>query len=194
MSIETPVQWLKGLGDLLLDTRCKVEGEGVSLDDAYKTIADIFINLREREGTLWWVGNGGSASICTHLSQDVLNKLQLRSMHFCDPSLITCMANDFGYAESFRKPLSMQAKAGDALIAISSSGNSDNIIACGKQAAEMGMELITLSAFEETNKLYNLPAEVSMYLPTSLYGLAEVGHEALIHAAIECVWLQENQN
>ena len=188
-----PMDWLKALGEVHSTTRCKVGGQASELAQGYLALAELLRATRERQGTVWWVGNGGSCAICSHLAQDVMNKLEMRSQVLSDPSLMTCMANDFGYAEVYARPLARLARPGDALVAISSSGNSDNILACAAVAKQMGLGLITLSAFSDTNRLWNAEADISLYLPVTLYGLAEVGHEALLHAAIECLCLAENE-
>ena len=188
-----PLDWLKALGEVHRTTRCKVSGNPTELALGYAALADLLRATRERQGTVWWVGNGGSCAICSHLAQDAMNKLRLRSQVLSDPSLMTCMANDFGYTEVYARPLRQLARSGDTLVAISSSGNSENILACAAVAEKMGLGLITLSAFAEDNRLWNHGADVSLYLPVTLYGLAEVGHEALLHAAIECLCLAENE-
>lgn len=186
-----PIEWLKSLGDICCKTKSKVCGAAADLPAAYVAIGDLFRATRARQGTIWWVGNGGSCAICSHLAQDTLNKLAVRSQVLSDASLMTCMANDFGYAEVYARPLRQLARPGDSLVAISSSGNSQNIINCADLATEMGLGLITLSAFDESNKLWNHASDVALFLPLALYGLAEVGHEALLHAAIECQFLAE---
>ena len=67
------------------------------------------------------------------------------------------------------------------LIGVSSSGNSENILRCAELARERDMKLVTLSAFSEDNLLWKTEADVSFYLPTTLYGHAEVGHVVLEH-------------
>jgi D-sedoheptulose 7-phosphate isomerase len=186
-----PIKWLETLGTIAAATKCRVDGHDSVLSAGYERIAELFRATRERQGTIWWVGNGGSCAICSHLAQDALNKLAVRSQVLSDPSLMTCMANDFGYAEVYARPLRRLARPGDCLVAISSSGNSQNIVNCADYALEAGLGLVTLSAFDEDNKLWNHKSDVALYLPLSLYGLAEVGHEALLHAAIECQYLAE---
>lgn len=186
-----PIAWLETLGTIGGVTKCRVGGRDVPLADGYARIGELFSATRAGQGTIWWVGNGGSCAICSHLAQDALNKLAVRSQVLSDPSLMTCMANDFGYAEVYARPLRRLARPGDCLVAISSSGNSQNIVNCADFALEAGMGLITLSAFGEDNKLWNHMSDVALFLPMSLYGLAEVGHEALLHAAIECQFLAE---
>lgn len=186
-----PIAWLDTLGTISKTTKCRLDGKDAALTAGYDRIAELFRATREREGSLWWVGNGGSCAICSHLAQDALNKLAVRSQVLSDASLMTCMANDFGYAEVYARPLRQLARPGDTVVAISSSGNSQNIINCADLAVEKGLGLITLSAFDAGNKLWNHNSDVALFLPLALYGLAEVGHEALLHAAIECQYLAE---
>ena len=112
-------------------------------------------------------------------------------MILADAPLLTCMANDFGYAEIYERPLRTLTKKGDMLIAVSSSGNSENILRYARLAREREMKLVTLSAFAEDNPLWQAEADVSFHLPTRLYGHAEVGHEALLHAVLETMMLRE---
>jgi D-sedoheptulose 7-phosphate isomerase len=139
---------------------------------------------------IWWVGNGGSSAICSHLSQDMLNKLGARSFFLGDVSLMTCMANDFGYENVYFQPLKKLAKPEDLLIAISSSGNSDNILLCAEMALERGMKLITLSGFKDDNRLWNMKSDLSFFVPADLFGLVELTHEAILHGVVESLWLE----
>lgn len=186
------VGWLTDFNDVLMKSRCRLNVKDADLEVGFNAIAALLTDLRARNGALWWVGNGGSSAICSHLSQDALNKLSIRSSVLSDASLMTCMANDYGYAHIYSKPLEKMAQKGDMLIAISSSGRSENILNCVRFANENGLKLVTLSAFDEGNPLWHSEADVSLYLPTKLYGHAEVGHEALLHAVLETLYLREN--
>ncbi|MEG3640613.1 SIS domain-containing protein [Magnetococcus sp. PR-3] len=189
----TVSQWLMQLNSVLEQTRCHQQGQACDQHAAYTAAAELLIKQQKRDGQVWWVGNGGSNALCSHLSQDMINKLNVRSHTFSDASLITCMANDNGYASVFLEPLKKLARPGDLLIAISSSGNSENILSSSQWALDQQMDLITLSAFQAENKLWQLPAHVGFHLPTELYGHAEVGHEAVMHAIIETLWLNQKK-
>lgn len=189
-----PENWLEQLHMVLNRVECLVDHRTVPRKEAFLALERLFIQVRECNGSVWWVGNGGSAAMCSHLSQDMLNKLKIRSMSLNDPSLMTCMSNDFGYENVFRRPLERLADKGDLLIAISSSGNSDNIVACAELAAKKGMHLVTLSGFHGNNRLWTGKSDISFYLPATLYGIVEVGHEALLHAVIESLFLKEQEN
>jgi D-sedoheptulose 7-phosphate isomerase len=100
-----PTLWLDELSLALQATTCRVARATASLDEGLRAAQQELIDVRERRGSLWWIGNGGSASMCSHFSQDSLNKLGIRSVPLSDTSLLTCMANDFGYENVYKRPL-----------------------------------------------------------------------------------------
>ena len=187
-----PSHWITDLGSTLKNTKCKLSGKPIAFDEAMEKLGDIFISASKNRCSVWWVANGGSLAVCSHLSQDIINKLDVKSFVCSDPSLITCMANDFGYEHVYSEPLKRLVEKGDILIAISSSGDSQNIINAVTLALRHELILVTFSGFKITNKLYESNKGLAFYLPSSLYGLVEVGHEALLHAVIESLWLEHN--
>lgn len=188
----SPYNWLKKLNHTMLSALCKVDSNDVCLEDGCKAAAQIIRSSIESGASIWWVGNGGSTAICSHLSQDMLNKLDARSFFLGDTSLITCMANDFGYKNVYLRPLEKLVRPKDLLIAISSSGNSENILLCAEMALERGLDLITLSGFKDDNKLWNMKSKLSIFVPADLFGIVELSHEAILHGIIESLWLEKN--
>jgi D-sedoheptulose 7-phosphate isomerase len=187
----TAIKWLKELNQTILTTDCKVSNQPSSLDEANKAMAELFADIRSNNATVWWIGNGGSVSIGSHLYQDLINKLKIRSQLLAESSLITCMTNDYGYSEVYRRPLELMASPGDLLIAISSSGQSENILQCAELCKDKEMKLVTLSGFAEDNPLWSSEADISFKVNSNLYGHVEVAHMALLHAVIENQWLEE---
>jgi D-sedoheptulose 7-phosphate isomerase len=111
---------------------------------------------------------------------------QIRALCFNDGSALTCLANDLGYEEVFAHPIRMHGRDGDLLIAISSSGNSQNILNGVMAARECGAHVITFSGFRPDNKLRRL-GDYNVYVPSEEYGFVEVTHQALCHAFIDFV-------
>jgi D-sedoheptulose 7-phosphate isomerase len=183
--------WLTDLTAALSAVACRSFSQPVSLEAATVMIAQLLQSIRSEGNAVWWVGNGGSAAICSHLSQDLVNKLGIRSSAINDAALITTMANDYGYSEVYLRPLQVLARKGDLVIAISSSGCSQNILAVTDFARDEGMRLVTLSGFASDNPLWQCPANVSLHFPSSMYGQVEIGHAALLHAVIESLWVKE---
>ena len=73
-------------------------------------------------------GNGGSSSIASHFTIDIIKNTKLECINFNDPAIITCFSNDYGYEKWITKALKIYSKKSDVLILISSSGNSKNMI------------------------------------------------------------------
>jgi D-sedoheptulose 7-phosphate isomerase len=185
-----PVSWLEELNAAVATTKCRVNGHAVPLGRGLDAIALEFREVDTRNAAVWWVGNGGSAAVCAHLSLDLLNTLGLRSTALTDAAMLSCMANDYGYPEVYKQPLTVLTRPGDLLVAISSSGRSENILRCADFASEKGLRLITLSALHLDNPLWKHDADVAVYLPCTLYGQAEAGHQSLLHSVIETMWLE----
>ncbi len=190
----TPNDWLLDLNRSILNALCKRDTADVSLDNGVEHAGEIIQKTIASKSSIWWVGNGGSASICSHLSQDLLNKLGAKSIFLGDPSLITCMTNDYGYNNVYSRPLEIFVQPGDLLIAISSSGNSENILACADMAIKKGMNLITLSGLSDNNRLWNMKCNLSFFISSNLYGIVEVAHEAILHSIIESMWLNRKDD
>jgi D-sedoheptulose 7-phosphate isomerase len=100
----------------------------------FETCAKIFTDTLRNGNTIFWCGNGGSASESSHLAVELIgryrnNRNPLPSISLnSDSTAITCIANDFGYEYIYSRQLEGLAKEGDLLIALSTSGQSRNII------------------------------------------------------------------
>jgi D-sedoheptulose 7-phosphate isomerase len=110
----------------------------------------------------------------------------MRAMAFNDAAQLTCLGNDFGYEHVFDKPVEMFADPGDVLVAISSSGRSENILRAARMARTLGVRVVTLSGFATDNPLRYL-GDVNFYVPSKSYGQVEVTHLALLHGMLDAV-------
>ncbi|OGL73289.1 hypothetical protein A3E39_01195 [Candidatus Uhrbacteria bacterium RIFCSPHIGHO2_12_FULL_60_25] len=135
-------------------------------------------------GKIIFLGNGGSAAIASHQSYDYWKNGKLRAMCFNDASLLTGSANDFGYPDVFTRPIAMFAAPHDVVVAISSSGRSKNIVNAVAEAKRLGCFVLTLTAFGADNPLRKL-GDINVYLNTTTYGHAELGHETILHAMLD---------
>ena len=100
------------------------------------------------------VGNGGSASICSHMATDFAKVHNIRSLSFSSDSFLTCFANDYGYENWVARAIDFYADEGDVLILISSSGSSENMLNAADAARNNKMSsIITLSGFDSNNPL-----------------------------------------
>jgi len=137
-------------------------------------------------GKIFFIGNGASAAISSHMATDFWKNGGMRAMAFNDGSLLTCMGNDYGYACVFEKPLEMFADSGDLLIAISSSGRSENILRGADAARAKGCGIVTMSGFAPDNPLRGL-GDCNFYVPAGAYGPVEIIHQAICHAILDVI-------
>lgn len=107
-------------------------------------------NSLKNGGTVFWCGNGGSAADSLHLSAELVGRLvnnrsPLASIALtADIAALTCISNDFGYETIFSRQLEGLGAPGDFLISLSTSGESENVIQCVKQARKMGISSASL--------------------------------------------------
>ncbi len=156
------------------------DGSSLGYEEGIQKNLGMLENLRDRGGNLFLVGNGGSAGVVSHILTDYINvnKLNARTLH--ESSLVTCMGNDYGYENTFSQPLSILARKGDVLVAVSSSGCSANIHNAVKSVKKVGGEAITLSGFGEDNPLRSM-GDLNVWLDSTSYGLVEIGHLFYLH-------------
>jgi D-sedoheptulose 7-phosphate isomerase len=179
------ISWLEDFNEAIRLTTSKIGGKVSGLEEAFISVQTMLKDLQKKDGTLWWAGNGGSSSICSHLAQDVMNNLKIRSQAFSDASLLTMASNDFGYESVYSYPLEIMSRPGDMIILISSSGNSDNILKAQKIAKNNEVGIVTFSGFSSNNKLNNAGSDVDFFLPSDSYGVVEIGHSLLLHCIID---------
>lgn len=159
-------------------------GEPLERGAAYERALCRALEATSLGNKLMFIGNGGSAAIAGHMAIDFSKNGEMPAMCFNDGAALTCLGNDFGYEEVFAQQLRFHARRGDVLVAISSSGKSENILRAVHVAQQIGCSVITLSGFAPDNPLRSL-GEVNFYVALSDYGLVEVAHTALIHAVVE---------
>lgn len=155
--------------------------ERPDLDDLIER-SKILVNAAKR---VFFLGNGGSNSIASHMMEDYGKMLRKQTFSFSDPSLITCYANDYGYENAMMEWLKLYAPTEhDLLVAISSSGSSKNILNATNFAIENGCKVISMSGFKEGNPLSQL-GDVKMHVASSSYGIVETMHQVFIHTVLD---------
>ena len=133
---------------------------------------------------LIFIGNGGSNAICSHMMEDYMKIASKQTLSFTDAALITCFANDYGYESAMAEWINFSYQPGDILVAISSSGESDNIINAVNRHKTNGGLIITLSGFEPDNKLSKL-GDINFNTPGRNYGIVECFHQVILHAILD---------
>lgn len=137
-------------------------------------------------------GNGGSAAIADHLQCDHLKGVRTGTdlaprvvSLTSNVDLITAIANDIGYEDVFEYQLQSQARRGDVLVAISSSGRSPNIVRALTWARAAGMRSVAFTGFGggEAREL----ADVAVHVSCANYGIVEDLHQSAMHAIAQFI-------
>ncbi len=136
-------------------------------------------------------GNGGSLCDATHFAEELTGRFRsdrnpLPAIALNDAAHLTCVANDFSFDEVFSRPVEALGRKGDILLAISTSGNSRNIINAVKAAHRKGMTVIGLTCNND-NPLRRM-ADVAVCAPRTAYSdrIQEI-HIKVIHIMIEAL-------
>ena len=156
------------------------QGVSVSLEKGAKDAAGLIESVKANVGKVMLIGNGGSASIASHMQNDLCKAVGVRAMVFNEPPLLMALSNDIGYECVFERPIHLWADAGDLLFAISSSGRSANILLGVEAAQKRGCTVVTLSGFDPRNPLREA-GDLNFYVSSEAYGYVELTHGGLTH-------------
>ncbi len=153
--------------------------------------ADLLIGTFESGNTVFSCGNGGSMSDAIHFAEELSGKFRnpraaLPAVAISDPGYMSCVSNDFGYEYVFRRFLEAHLKNGDALIAISTSGTSGNVIKAAEFARENGAHVIALTGKE--NSVLGSISDIEISAPAGAYAdRVQELHIKVIHILIELI-------
>jgi D-sedoheptulose 7-phosphate isomerase len=153
---------------------------------------DVLLAARQRGATVYFCGNGGSASTASHFALDLSKntrhpvKGRFRTASFVDNvGMVTAWGNDDGYDRVFVEQAQTLMRTGDVLVAISGRGNSPNVLLAADYARELGCPVIALIGFDG-GKLRQ-KADVALIVPGKNIEQAEDGHLILNHAICTAV-------
>ena len=158
---------------------------GIDQGDLLK-ISKIIKQVNKNKKKVILVGNGGSAAMASHVSVDLTKMCKIRAVNFNEADLLTCFSNDYGYENWVQKALSFYADKGDLLICISSSGESKNIIKGAKFAKKIGCKVITLTGFDQKNKVRKI-GDINLWLNSKNYNLIEMTHHTWLLVIVDFI-------
>jgi D-sedoheptulose 7-phosphate isomerase len=163
-------------------------GEALATGEGFARWVAITRDVHVRAQHIYFIGNGASAMMASHFAADACKNAGLSAMAFNDAALLTATANDVAFEEVFALPLRRIARAGDLLIAISSSGNSPNVLRALEAARAMSMTAVTLTGMNADNAA-RAKGDLNFYVPLSRYGWVECAHQLVLH-----YWLDQYLN
>lgn len=156
--------------------------------------AAILDGVYQQGATLYVAGNGGSAAIADTFVSDHAKLVQSdtnlkpRVVSLVgNTSMVTAIANDLAYDQIFVYQLQTFVQKGDALVLISASGNSPNVLNAAAWAVEHGMEVVTFTGFDG-GKLKDM-GSVNLHVNADNYGVIEDAHQGLMHALAQYIRL-----
>jgi len=149
-------------------------------------VLDVLHRVQSSGRTVWVAGNGGSAAIADHTVCDatkgtfVAGQPPLRTVSLnSNVAMLTALSNDLSYGECYSQQLAYYAQPGDAVLLVSSSGNSPNVVEACRHARKQGITTIAFVGFEG-GALRELADHV-VWIPVDNYGIAEDTHQSLMH-------------
>lgn len=161
-------------------------GETLSLQHGVQEVLDLLQRAKEADASVYVVGNGGSAAVAGHIVTDFCNVCGIRATTLHDAAILTCFSNDYGYENAFAVQLEKMARKGDLLIAISSSGQSRNILNAALAMRKRCGYVITLSGFLSNNPL-RLTGDFNYWVNSKDYGMVEIAHLFALHHWSDCL-------
>lgn len=167
-------QYIKNLNNILLEVDSNL------IDQSVKIITQKKLN----NNTIYICGNGGSASIASHVSVDFIKAAGIKSQTFNNSNFITCYANDFGHENWIKEAIKSYSVSEDLIILISSSGKSKNIINAAEYCREKKIDLITFSGFNKDNELSKL-GNVNFHIDSKEYNFIEMAHHIILVSIVD---------
>lgn len=162
-----------------------------ALLDRLAQVVELMVNCFQRDGKLLFCGNGGSAADAQHLAAEFSGRFYLdrrplfaEALHV-NSSYLTAVGNDYGYEESYARMVRAMGRPGDVLVAISTSGNSPNILRAVRAAREQEMTVIAMTG-HSGGKLSGL-ADLLLNVPSDDTPRIQEGHITLGHIFCELV-------
>ncbi len=173
-----------------IETKQKILNDE-KLVQTVEEISKFIVKTLRNGNKILFVGNGGSASDCDHLATEFVSKFYKDRHAFnalsltSNNALITALSNDFGYDNAFSRQIEAIGKNGDILFALSTSGNSKNVIQAIEVANEMG--LITVGMTGKNKCKMDEICKILIKIPTSETPIIQECHMTLGHLICKIV-------
>lgn len=155
-------------------------GSKLDINLGFAELCQHVVETKKSQSSIFFVGNGASAAMASHMSADFFKTAGVRTHALNDVSLMSAVSNDISYESVYAFPLKQYFKEGDSLVTISSSGNSPNILRAIETVRELGSKIITFSGLSKDNKSRQL-GDYNVFVPAHTYGQVETSHQILLH-------------
>jgi D-sedoheptulose 7-phosphate isomerase len=177
MATQNATDYFQKIAEYLIDTHVTtLKGQRLSLDEGMQQAVSLILSAGAA-GKIMVIGNGGSAAIASHAHNDLCKSVGVKALVLTETALLTALTNDLSYAEAYERQVQLWATSDDLLMAISSSGQSENILRAVRAAVANKCKVITFSGFAPDNPLRHMGA-INFYIASNQYGIVEVSHAA----------------
>jgi len=162
----------------------------VEIQNSIKAAIHLLVDCFRNDKKLLLCGNGGSTCDAMHIAEELTGKYKLErpplaAISLTDASHITCTANDYGFEAIFERGVNALGQKGDCLLALSTSGNSANVINAAKAAKHKGLSIIAFTG--ETGGKLKEQADVLINVPSQVTSHIQEAHITIGHLIIEQV-------
>ena len=132
------------------------------------------------------LGNGGSSSVASHISQDYMKFHGKKVSILSDPSMLTMLTNDYGYENAYQKFLEYYVEEDTLVVLMSSGGESENILNCLTWCEENSVDYGILTGFSPDNRIRSMATNAiwNYYINSEDYGVVECIHQIFLHGVV----------
>lgn len=164
----------------------KTREKCTNYDEGVQLLLDTFLYHKNKRAQLFFIGNGGSSAIASHMTADFMKNGGMNTYSLYDNAVTTCMGNDYGYEYIFSRPMDFLVRKGDLVVAISSSGNSLNIVNAIEVVKAKKATVITFTGFKPDNKVKQ-QGDINVYVPCEQYGIVESIHNLILQQIVDMI-------
>ena len=145
-----------------------------------------YLNAFKSHSRIIILGNGGSSSVASHISQDYMKFQEKKVSLLSDPSMITMLSNDFGYDWAYQKFLEYYVEDDTLVVIMSSSGESINMLNCVRYCEEKSVDYGILTGFHPSNRMRDRATNAlwNYYINSDDYGVVECVHQIFLHGVV----------
>jgi len=156
--------------------------QGAHIEEQFSKFKDSF----EKHKRIIILGNGGSNSVASHISQDYMKFHRKKVSILSDPSMLTMLTNDFEYEYAYQKFLEYYVEKDTLVIIISSGGESKNMLRAQEWCEENKVSYGVLTGFKSDNSLKTKSTSslFNYYINSSDYGVVECVHQIFLHGVV----------
>jgi D-sedoheptulose 7-phosphate isomerase len=182
---------MKSILDRTVNELSELLPKVAAMAPALQRLGEAMMKCWAKRGKVLIAGNGGSAADAIHFAEELVVRFQkdrrgLAAMALCDPSVITCAANDLGYERVFSRQVEAYGNEGDVFIAMTTSGNSENLVQAIRAAK--AQRLVTAAFLGKDGGKSRGHCDIELLVPSSVTARVQEAHKVLYHSL--CEWVE----